>query len=129
MIGRACSHYFRVTTLVDYSAAVPIFHYDASARQLSGRRFPTAAGFEGVVVASAQRMSQFSSVDAPSILKRHGDAVNENFKVLRDRYTSAPPRLIEAMEYSLMAGGKRLRPALVLECFAACSGGNDEGSG
>jgi geranylgeranyl diphosphate synthase, type II len=29
----------------------------------------------------------------------------------------APARLIEAMTYSLMAGGKRLRPALVLEWF------------
>ncbi len=34
-----------------------------------------------------------------------------------DRYTSgldAPPRLVEAMRYSLLAGGKRLRPILVL---------------
>lgn len=31
--------------------------------------------------------------------------------------TSAPPRLVEAMNYSLKAGGKRLRPMLV---FAAC---------
>ncbi|MDB5298718.1 MAG: geranylgeranyl pyrophosphate synthase, partial [Phycisphaerales bacterium] len=110
-------------------AAVSNFHYDASARHASGRRFPAAAGFAGVVVASAQRMSHSSSVDAPAILKRHGDAVNGYFKVLRDRYASAPPRLIDAMEYSLMAGGKRLRPALVLECFAACSGGNDNGAG
>ena len=33
--------------------------------------------------------------------------------------------LQEAMEYSLLAGGKRLRPVLVLECCRAC-GGNPE---
>lgn len=31
---------------------------------------------------------------------------------------------MQAVEYSLMAGGKRLRPALVLETFAACAGGD-----
>ena len=31
-----------------------------------------------------------------------------------------PLRLLEAIEYSLMAGGKRLRPALVLETARAC---------
>lgn len=34
---------------------------------------------------------------------------------LKDR--GIPPRLLEAMEYSLLAGGKRLRPAL---CLAVC---------
>jgi geranylgeranyl diphosphate synthase type II len=36
----------------------------------------------------------------------------------------APARLMEAMRYSLEAGGKRLRPALVLLACRAC-GGND----
>lgn len=36
---------------------------------------------------------------------------------------SSPPRLNEAMAYSLLAGGKRLRPALVLGCYQACGGG------
>ncbi|MDB5334302.1 MAG: geranylgeranyl pyrophosphate synthase [Phycisphaerales bacterium] len=80
-------------------------------------------------MAQAQRMSPSSSVDAPSILKRHGDAVNGYFKVLRDRYADAPPRLLDSIEYSLMAGGKRLRPALILECFAACSAGSDTSLG
>jgi farnesyl diphosphate synthase len=40
------------------------------------------------------------------------------------RRTDGPPRLAEAVEYSLMAGGKRLRPALVLESAAACGGIN-----
>jgi geranylgeranyl diphosphate synthase type II len=61
--------------------------------------------------------------DPLAILKGHGDAVNAYFATLRDRYAKAPPRLVEAVEYSLTAGGKRLRPALILECFAACCGG------
>jgi geranylgeranyl diphosphate synthase type II len=35
----------------------------------------------------------------------------------------SPSRLNEAMGYSLLAGGKRLRPALVLGCYQACGGG------
>jgi len=34
--------------------------------------------------------------------------------------TDAPPRLVESIGYSVTAGGKRLRPALVLECAIAC---------
>ena len=68
-----------------------------------------------------------SASDALSLLKRHGDAVTESLRALGQRYPQAPPRLIESIEYSLMAGGKRLRPALVLECFAA-SGGADAGA-
>jgi geranylgeranyl diphosphate synthase type II len=36
--------------------------------------------------------------------------------------------LIESIEYSLLAGGKRLRPALVIESWRAC-GGAEESSG
>ncbi len=35
---------------------------------------------------------------------------------------SASPRLMEAMRYSLLAGGKRVRPMLVLEFCRACGG-------
>jgi geranylgeranyl diphosphate synthase type II len=61
--------------------------------------------------------------DAPAILARHGDTVATYLRSLLGRYPEAPPRLMEAVEYSLMAGGKRLRPALVLETAAACGGG------
>ena len=46
---------------------------------------------------------------------------------LEGRRSDIPPRLWEAMRYSLMAGGKRLRPVLVLafaEAAAGASGGN-----
>lgn len=59
-----------------------------------------------------------SSPTAIDILTRHGQAVEQYLQQALDGMTGAPPRLIEAMRYSLLAGGKRLRPALVLECFA-----------
>lgn len=62
-----------------------------------------------------------TSSDALSILKRDGDAVNAYLSRLRERCAGAPARLMEAIEYSLMAGGKRLRPTLVLECYRACA--------
>ena len=67
-------------------------------------------------------------VDDPevtSLLTRHAAATQA---YLRDELpkvldlAAAPPRLAEAVNYSLLAGGKRLRPALVLEAFNACSG-------
>ena len=65
-----------------------------------------------------------SPSDAPALLVRHGDAVNVYLKSVLARYAEAPRRLIEAVEYSLMAGGKRLRPALVLETAVACGAGS-----
>jgi geranylgeranyl diphosphate synthase type II len=58
--------------------------------------------------------------DALSILREHGDAVTAYLRSLKGRYHESPPRLIESIEYSLLAGGKRLRPALVLESARAC---------
>ncbi len=43
--------------------------------------------------------------------------LTENYLATCLRGRNIPPRLLEAMEYSLMAGGKRLRPAL---CLAVC---------
>jgi geranylgeranyl diphosphate synthase type II len=62
------------------------------------------------------------------ILKRHGKSVEAYLMSLRSRYTPAPPRLLDAIEYSLMAGGKRLRPALVLETARACGARADNPS-
>jgi geranylgeranyl diphosphate synthase type II len=55
-------------------------------------------------------------------LKRHALTVEAYMRDALRRQPDAPPRVIEAMEYSLMAGGKRLRPVLVLECATACGG-------
>jgi geranylgeranyl diphosphate synthase type II len=63
-----------------------------------------------------------SSNDAVAILKSHGKRVSEHFLQFLARHGDAPPRLREAIEYSMMAGGKRLRPAIVLETWRACGG-------
>jgi len=74
------------------------------------------------------RLSQtIPSRDAPGILQHDSQLLVGYFKKILSRYSGAPPRLIESIEYSLMAGGKRLRPALVLECWRACGGGADGG--
>jgi geranylgeranyl diphosphate synthase type II len=43
------------------------------------------------------------------------------------QFDHAPPRLREAMEYSLFAGGKRLRPILLLATLEAFGGASDKG--
>jgi geranylgeranyl diphosphate synthase type II len=58
--------------------------------------------------------------NAPDILGHWADALTAYFRQVLKRYPEAPPRLMEAIEYSLLAGGKRLRPALILECWRAC---------
>jgi geranylgeranyl diphosphate synthase type II len=57
------------------------------------------------------------------MLRAHGDALENYFKEVAARCVEAPDRLREAVQYSLMAGGKRLRPTLVLETAKACGGG------
>ncbi len=59
------------------------------------------------------------------------DALREKVEGALSRYFGEERRgfrfdgLMEAMDYSLMAGGKRLRPALVLEFCRACGGDVD----
>ena len=59
----------------------------------------------------------------PRFLQQHAlllhDALDD---MLSERRHVVPERLWEAMRYSLMAGGKRIRPALLLECLIACDG-------
>jgi geranylgeranyl diphosphate synthase type II len=60
---------------------------------------------------------------AIDILKTAAQTVEGYLREVLARQDAAPVRLREAIEYSLMAGGKRLRPTLVLESAAACGGG------
>lgn len=64
------------------------------------------------------------SEHALDILRRHSQTVAAGMETLAHRWngTDAPSKLIESMLYSLRAGGKRLRPALVLESFQAVGG-------
>jgi len=66
-------------------------------------------------------------MQAPSFLAAHA-ALTETAldEMLGQRASVVPDRLHAAMHYSLMAGGKRVRPALVMECYLAC-GGTDTG--
>jgi len=61
-----------------------------------------------------------SAPTAVALLGRHGERLHEYFVKIRARHVVAPQRLVEAIQYSLLAGGKRLRPTLILECCAAC---------
>jgi geranylgeranyl diphosphate synthase type II len=56
-----------------------------------------------------------------SLLASHAQQVDQLLREYLASQNRAPRKLIEAIEYSLMAGGKRLRPTLVLECARACT--------
>lgn len=60
---------------------------------------------------------------APNFLFEHALLV-EDFckKILEEKRSHVPSRLLDAMLYSLLAGGKRVRPALVMTCYEACGG-------
>jgi geranylgeranyl diphosphate synthase type II len=55
-------------------------------------------------------------------LWRHAATTEAYMRDALRRQTGAPAKVVQAMEYSLMAGGKRLRPVLVLESAIACAG-------
>jgi len=63
-----------------------------------------------------------SASDVTELLGGHADALSQYFATFDRRFAATPPRLLESIQYSLTAGGKRLRPALVLECWKACGG-------
>ncbi|WP_298864604.1 polyprenyl synthetase family protein [uncultured Gimesia sp.] len=52
--------------------------------------------------------------------------VNQHLSDSLDHSTDCPPILKEAMSYSLSAGGKRLRPILVLLSCEACGGNRED---
>lgn len=59
----------------------------------------------------------------PEFLAAHAARVDKALAVMLDMHTPAvADRLMEAMRYSLLAGGKRVRPGLLTECFHACGG-------
>jgi geranylgeranyl diphosphate synthase, type II len=70
----------------------------------------------------AHRMNSESTETALHLLRQDGERLTEYFRKILQRYSDAPQRLMEAIDYSLSAGGKRLRPVLVMECFRACAG-------
>lgn len=62
-----------------------------------------------------------------SFLETHATHVNGALEqLLATKRGAVPERLWDAMSYSLLAGGKRIRPALILECYKTCGGDNSE---
>lgn len=61
-------------------------------------------------------------------LQEYGEAVQRKLKELcpPSQETPAQEKLAEAMNYSLSAGGKRIRPALVLEFCRLCGGKREQ---
>ena len=68
-----------------------------------------------------------SSPSAIEVLKQDAQALGAYFQQTLARYADAPARLMESIAYSLLAGGKRLRPSLVLQTHRACSRGRPDG--
>jgi len=63
---------------------------------------------------------------APAFLASYAMMLEEAVKkLMQERQQVVEPRLWDAMSYALLAGGKRVRPALVLACFKACGGTNE----
>lgn len=66
-------------------------------------------------------------MQAPPFLSLHAQSVEKFcFHTISERRDVVPAQLLDAMMYSLLAGGKRVRPALLLACYEAC-GGKDFG--
>jgi geranylgeranyl diphosphate synthase type II len=57
---------------------------------------------------------------AINLLTQHARATDQYLHTCLSSLKNTPPRLLESITYSLSAGGKRLRPALVLEFARAC---------
>jgi geranylgeranyl diphosphate synthase type II len=67
---------------------------------------------------------------AVELLRTHAQATEAYLAELPSRFGAATPaRLAEAISYSLLAGGKRLRPALVLETHRAVAESRGAGDG
>jgi geranylgeranyl diphosphate synthase type II len=63
-----------------------------------------------------------ANFDLPQFLERSAKSVNRALERNLPRETAKPATIHQAMRYSLFAGGKRMRPALVLAAAAACGG-------
>src|SRR6266513_4558435 len=60
--------------------------------------------------------------DLKAYLEARTAAVNRALDRLLPKPTTKPATIHKAMRYSLLAGGKRMRPALCLAAAAACGG-------
>ncbi len=59
----------------------------------------------------------------PEFLSSHAAHVENALSAMLDaRAPAVADKLMNAMRYGLLAGGKRVRPGLLIECFHACGG-------
>src|SRR5580765_2910964 len=65
--------------------------------------------------------------DLSDYMKEKRSLVDNHLRSLMHAEQGCPPALMEAMRYSLLAPGKRLRPLLVILASEAC-GGSDTGA-
>ena len=63
---------------------------------------------------------------AKKILDDYGRTINEHLVAFTAEKPELQGLILEAMEYSLMAGGKRLRPVLMLEFCRMCGGDREK---
>jgi geranylgeranyl pyrophosphate synthase len=66
-----------------------------------------------------------SGSDLKAFLKAAAGRTDEYLKAYVESLAESPRKLTEAMAYSLLGPGKRIRPALVLLCHHAVSGGKE----
>ncbi len=75
---------------------------------------------------SSNSSSKTSSSGAGSVdalyLAKLVERFNSHLENYLQRYGQGPPRLLEAMAYSLLTGGKRVRPMLVILSCQCCGG-------
>ena len=62
------------------------------------------------------------TVDVKNQLDEYSKRVSENLAELLPNANDGQAQVVKAMKYSLMNGGKRLRPTLVLEFCKMCGG-------
>jgi geranylgeranyl diphosphate synthase type II len=72
------------------------------------------------------RAAARDTFDLPAFLERSTTSVNAALDRFLPAGNTRPATIHQAMRYSLFAGGKRMRPALVLAAAAACGGRESE---
>lgn len=73
-------------------------------------------------------MAAASRTDLKAFLGQAAAATDTYLKGYLETLTEAPRQLVEAMGYSLLGPGKRIRPALVLLCYEAAGGDDPAGA-
>lgn len=61
-----------------------------------------------------------NTIDFKAYLAQRSTAVEKMLRCEVAKMDKAPRQIVEAMEYSLLAGGKRLRPVMLLEAAKVC---------